>query len=166
MTVILFGMTLTCTTAIALDLLAIELNSAYSLDRMNAIIDSFIMMSNMLVYSCLSEFISSDLIEIGDFFYNLAWYQLPVEKQKLFGLPIQRAQRIFQLNGMGLCNCSLEVFSKVFFYAAHVCLDNFYFSNRNNELCIYSFLIIDYSNCRFIFSHSSLIPMKTAEINE
>lgn len=113
MTVILFGMTLLCTAAIALDLLAIELNDVVSLDRMNAIIDAFAMMSNMFAYSYLSEFISSDLIEIGDFFYNLAWYNLSVDKQKLLVLPIQRAQRVFRLNGMGLCDCSLEFLSTV-----------------------------------------------------
>lgn len=121
MTMILFAMTVSCTTGIALDLLAIEMNNYFGFGIMTTIIDLLLMLGIMFTYSCLSELISSDLIEIGDFFYNFAWYQLlPVEKQKLLVLPIQRAQREVRLSGLGLCDCSLEVFSKVSFWLYHL----------------------------------------------
>lgn len=54
-----------------------------------------------------------NLFEVGDIFYNSLWYKLPSQEQKLLILPIQRSQKLFRLNGFGIVDCSLEVFSSV-----------------------------------------------------
>lgn len=109
----LFVMALTCTMAVAMNLFAVELNGIFSMTTLVACIDLFSVNSLMVIYSYLSEWITSDLLEIGDIFYNSAWYQLPVNEQRLLTLPIGRAQREFRLSGLGLFDCSLAVFSSV-----------------------------------------------------
>lgn len=56
---------------------------------------------------------TTDLLEIGDIFYNSAWYRLPIKEQRLLALPIQRSQREFRLSGLGFLDCSLAVYSSV-----------------------------------------------------
>lgn len=64
--------------------------------------------------SCVfSEVITHDLCTIADIFYGYAWYRLPVKQQKLFILPIQRANKALRLTGLGLVDCSLRVFASV-----------------------------------------------------
>lgn len=109
----LFATTLMVTTGIALNLLAVELNGVMSLEGLMAIIDAVIILTLMFVYCFTSECVTSDLLGIDESFYNSPWYCLPVKRQKLLKLPIQRAQRAFRLSGLGLFDCSLVVFSSV-----------------------------------------------------
>lgn len=113
MEIILFTMTLTCTTIIALNLFAVELNGLLSMATLTAFCDLLGMLLLLIMFCYLSECITSDLLEIGDIFYNSPWYQLRVEQQRLLALPIRRAQRVFRLKGLGLIDCSLVVFSSV-----------------------------------------------------
>lgn len=61
----------------------------------------------------LSENITADLEEIGDAFYNCAWYYLAVSHQKTFILPISRSQKTYRLTGLGIVQCSLAIFLSV-----------------------------------------------------
>lgn len=119
----LFVMALTCTMAVAMNLFAVELNGIFSMTTLVACIDLFSVNSLMVIYSYLSEWITSDLLEIGDIFYNSAWYQLPVNEQRLLTLPIGRAQREFRLSALGLFDCSLAMFSSVKAYFYELFLD-------------------------------------------
>lgn len=116
MEMILFQITLTCTIAIALNLFVIELNDLFSIETTIAMVNIVVVTLPMAIYCYLSEWITSDLLEVGDIFYNSKWYRLPFEEQRLVALPIERAQRVFRLRGLGLFDCSLAVFYSVMFH--------------------------------------------------
>lgn len=111
-----FTTALLCTIVLALSLFKVELNGLLSMETMVAFINTTAVLMLMLIYCYLSECLTSDLLEVGDIFYNSMWYQLPVSKQRLLVLPIARAQRVFRLRGLGLFDCSLVVFSSVQLY--------------------------------------------------
>lgn len=113
MEMILFTMALVCTIVIALNLFIVELNGLFSMETLVAFIDTTAVIMLMLIYSYLSECLTTDLLEISDIFYNSEWYQLPANKQRFLVLPIGRAQRVFRLRGLGLFDCSLAVFGSV-----------------------------------------------------
>lgn len=52
---------------------------------LNALIPTF-------VYCYFADTYSTDLLDVGDVFYNSFWYILPVKQQILMIIPIQRAQ--------------------------------------------------------------------------
>lgn len=122
MEVTLFNITVICTICIAFNLLAVELNDSINLGLLIAFADMAFVMAITGVYFFHSEWITSDLLEIGDNFYNSAWYLLPVKQQRLLALPIQRAEREFRLKGLGLFECSQAAFLSVFFYLNFFCL--------------------------------------------
>lgn len=103
----------TCTIIIALDLFAMELTDPVSVEKLNAFLDLFVELLLLFMYCYFSEYLTSDLLEVGDNFYNSDWYQLPAKEQQLLTLPIRRAQRVFRLKGCGLFDCSLPVLSSV-----------------------------------------------------
>lgn len=67
------------------------------------------------VYCYLSENITSGLFTVGQSFYGCEWYRLPIDQQKLFNLPLARAQVEFRLKGLDIVDCSLGVFLSVNF---------------------------------------------------
>lgn len=111
--VILFMMMVTSTLIFALNLFALELIDAVCTETLNALLDIVFILALLFTYCYLSECMTSDLLEIGDIFYNSEWYRLRVKEQKLMAFPIQRAQSVFRLKGLGLLDCSLAVFSSV-----------------------------------------------------
>lgn len=113
MGVIVFTMTIICTLVVAMNLFAIELIDAVTTETMNAVLNTFFVLLLVFMYCSLSEYMTSDLSEIGDIFYNSVWYRLPVKEQCLMLQPIERAQRVFRLKGLGLFDCSLDVFTTV-----------------------------------------------------
>lgn len=113
MKVVLFSMTLTCVIVIAANLLVFELNESFNQEIFVAFLDMGVEIIMTFAHFYLAEWITSDLLTIGDHFYNSAWYDLPLKHQKLLVLPIQRAQRELRLKGLGLFECSLPVFSMV-----------------------------------------------------
>lgn len=115
MELILFNLTFTCITAIAFNLFVIDLNDSLSYEIIVALADLFFVLNLTLAHFYLSEWITSDLLEIGNIFYNGAWYRLPTMQQKLLVLPIQRAGRPLHLEGLGLFDCSLAVFVSVIY---------------------------------------------------
>lgn len=116
MDAILFIMTLTSTIVIAFNLFAVEMN-AISLETIVAFFDLFVTLSLSFAYCYLSDWITADLLEIGDIFYNSPWYRLlSTRKQRLLVLPIQRAHRLVRLRSLGLFDCSAAVFLSVIIY--------------------------------------------------
>lgn len=113
MEAILFNMIFTCTVVIAFNLFVIESSDGYNFEMIIAFIDLSFMVGLTFAYFYLSEWITTDLLEIGDIFYDSPWYRLPTKHQKLLTLPIQRAGRELRLTGLGLFDCSLAVFSGV-----------------------------------------------------
>lgn len=61
----------------------------------------------------LSEQATCDMADIGDAFSQCAWYNLPAKQQKMFILPILRAQRNYRMMGLGMFECSLATFLSV-----------------------------------------------------
>lgn len=110
---ILFTMIVMVTISLSMHLFAIELIGVFSLGGLFALLGSFVVLVFMFIYCYVSECITTDLMEIGDAFYNTPWYRLPVKQQKLMVLPILRAQREFRLSGLGLIDCSLATFVSV-----------------------------------------------------
>lgn len=115
----LFAMMIIASVKLAMDLFAVELNGVASLEGLYALVDALLTFTLMFGYCFGSECVTSDLMEVGDIFYNSSWYRLPVKQQKLLALPIQRAQREFRLSGLGLIDCSLAVFLSV------ICVSSF-----------------------------------------
>lgn len=115
MELVLFNMATTCVIIIAFNLLVVELNDTFNMEAMIAFIDLYLMLGLTFAHFYLSEWITSDLSDIGDIFYNSPWYQLPLKQQTLMALPIQRAGRVFRLQCLGLCNCSLAIFASVIY---------------------------------------------------
>lgn len=81
----------------------------------------------IFIYCYHADGLSEDLLEIGDIFYATKWYKLSNQEQKIMMLPIQRAQRIFRLNGYKVIDCSLETFLTV--NPRYNCYLNFYFQS-------------------------------------
>lgn len=113
MELVLLTSTVVCTISIALNLYALELNNTISAEAMDALFDLFLVVMLMFTYCYLSERVTADLFDIGDIFYNVDWFQLPVNQQRFLVLPIQRSQRELRLQGLGLFDCSLAIFSSV-----------------------------------------------------
>lgn len=113
MQVILFSLTLDCIIVIAFNLYVLELTDAFGLQTIVALVDTSFTTLWAFAYYYLSEWITADLLDIGDTVYHSPWYRLPAKQQRLVMLPIERAQQEFRLTGLGLFNCSLAVFSSV-----------------------------------------------------
>lgn len=112
---IVFNTILTCVATIACNLIVIELNDSLSLEICVAFIDLIVIVGITFVYCFLAEWITTDLLQIGDILYNSPWYQvLSTNKQKLLILPFIRAGRELRLTGLGFFDCSLAVFAWVF----------------------------------------------------
>lgn len=50
---------------------------------------------------------------VGSSAYNSNWFHLPVEMQKFMTLIIARSQNPVYFTGLGLIDCTMEVFEKV-----------------------------------------------------
>lgn len=113
MSVALFILTFTCTIVIAFNFLVVELAETVNVEMIIALTDIGVMIGITFAHFYLAEWVTTDLFDIGDLFYNSAWYCLPVKRQKLLTLPIQRASREFRLRGLDVFDCSLPAFSAV-----------------------------------------------------
>lgn len=65
------------------------------------------------IYCYYADGVTADLHRVGDIFYQLLWYKLTNQEQKLLILPMQRAQQIFRMKGYGIVDCSLQIFLTV-----------------------------------------------------
>lgn len=105
---------LVCVINIAFGLFSLD----QTLDEFNStaehsIVSIFCMLSLALIYFYYADRLTVDLLEIGDVFYNLLWYKLPAQEQKLLIFPIRRAQQEFRLKGIEIFICSLQYFGTV-----------------------------------------------------
>lgn len=108
-----FYQLVTCAIDLALSLFALDHNGIFSVD---AIVALYIMVSAVtptFIFCYLAECITSDLLCVGDIFYESAWYRLPAKQQTFAILLMQCSQRRFKLNGFGIVNCSMRVFLSV-----------------------------------------------------
>lgn len=110
---ILFCMTFTCTLVTAFSLNVFVMDAANMLDKIFALTNFGAVLQLTFAYFLLSDWITSDLMAIDEFFYNSPWYRLPARQQRLLTLPMQRAHREIRLTGLGLVDCSLPVFAAV-----------------------------------------------------
>lgn len=113
MNLIIFVITFTCIIVIAFNLIVFELANSIDIAMLSAFVDSGVVIGLTVVYFYLSEWITGDLLDIGEIFYNSSWYRLSPKQQILIKLPIQRAQRELRLSAFGLFGCSLPVFASV-----------------------------------------------------
>lgn len=124
MGVILFSSTLTCIIIIPFNLFVFEMNDTIDMELFAALLNMCVVLGLTFEYFYLVERITTNLLEIGDIFYNSLWYQLQAKQQQLFVLAIQRAGRELRLTGLGLFDCSLVVFASVCMSQQH--LEQFY----------------------------------------
>lgn len=123
----LFFQLLVCAVCIAVYMFGIESN-VNPMIIVVSILGLAISLLSTYAYCFLSEFVTYKLSDIGDHFYNCAWYRLPIKHQKLLVLPIQRAQVEFRITGLGLVECSLRVFSSVIL-KSNIFITIFYVTN-------------------------------------
>lgn len=110
----LFFQLLFCTINIAIFLLAIESDDQiFSVTSLVSFIALSTVLVSIFIYCKLSENITGDLNDIGDVFYESAWYRMPLDQQKMFLRPIERAQKGIRLMGFGMVECSLAMFLSV-----------------------------------------------------
>lgn len=113
MSFVLFVNTLTCVIVIAFSLTVVEMSESVNIALCVAIANLGGVLGITFVHFYPSEWITSDLLVIGDLFYESSWYCLPTKQQKLLMLPIQRAERDFRLKSLGLIDCSLVILGSV-----------------------------------------------------
>lgn len=106
----LFYNLLFCSINTATVFVSINMNNLFSMATFISLEGIIIITSPTFFYCSLSEVVTSELFSIGDYFYGIAWYRLPVKQQQFLRLPIQRSQKEFRLKGFGLMSCSLMAF--------------------------------------------------------
>lgn len=109
----LFCQLLMCAATMAINLFALESSGLLSLRAISPIYQLLVILTTTFIYCYLSEALTTDLLEIGDLFYGIAWYRLPISAQSLLIPAIHHSQQEFRLKGAGLIDCSLFVFGKV-----------------------------------------------------
>lgn len=117
---ILFYQLITCVLFIACSIFALD----QSISKREIDFNSFMNLTSLLcsliptfLYCHFADGLTVNLFGIGNIFYSSMWYKLPSQKQKLLIPSIQRAQRIFRLNGYKIIDCSLEIFASVRFHS-------------------------------------------------
>lgn len=123
MSEVLFLQLCVCALSTAINLYALTLPGISGVHAMTSIYDLNITLCTTFVYCYFSESLSSHLFNIGETFYDSIWYRLPPKQQILIIFAIQHSQREFRLTGFGIIDCSLEVFSMVFFSTTKITLD-------------------------------------------
>lgn len=111
---VIFLRLLACSAIVALNLFALELNSLLSMEVMISIYDMGTSVALTFIHCYYAENITDALLDVGDIFYNSAWYNRTLDRNGAYLiLPIQRAQREFRWISFNLIECSLPVFLKV-----------------------------------------------------
>lgn len=113
----MFYVSSTCILDIAFELLALDRAVQDNQIDLALLINASALMIHMVLLFILcffSEKFTYRSYDVTDLIYgDLLWYKLPNKQQKLLILAICRAQKYFRLNGYGVFDCSLELFSKV-----------------------------------------------------
>lgn len=116
MELILFNTIFVCVVVIACNLYVIDSNNTLSYEIIVALIDASSLVGLSFLYFYFSERITTNLSEIDYVFYQSEWYRLTPKQQVRLVVPMQRAQREFRLNGLGVFDCSLPVFLSVRYF--------------------------------------------------
>lgn len=107
---ILFSQLVFCAVVIALGLFGLQSNNMISTDTIVSTYEVFCVVVVTFIYCHLSNTATSELFQITDVFYDCNWFMLPVKYQTILILPMQRAQRVFYFNGLGMVDCTLRTF--------------------------------------------------------
>lgn len=110
MNAVLFHQLLWCAIITATDLFVIQMIGGMNIMTALTAVNLSSALIPTFFYCKLSENITADLGGIDIILYGFVWYQLPLNQQKLFLWPIQRAQREVRLTGLGIFDCSLPTF--------------------------------------------------------
>lgn len=113
MSATLFYQLLICASIIGFNLFALESYDLISFESLASFYVVATYATLTYLYCYLSDTLTTNFYNVGDTFFGCWWYAMPVRHQKLFILPIQRSQRRFHLNGLGLVDCSLKNFLSV-----------------------------------------------------
>lgn len=108
-----FFQLLACALSLAVHMVGLEISSIASSTFITSVCATAIIISSTFAYCYFSENVTNDLASIGESFYSSKWYQLPINQEKLFIMPIQRSQIEFRITGLGLVDCSLVIFTSV-----------------------------------------------------
>lgn len=57
--------------------------------------------------------LTQEASEVADVMYDTAWYEMPIQQQKLLLLPICRSQKLIHLTGFGVYTYSLQNFGRI-----------------------------------------------------
>lgn len=113
MSAALFCQLLFCAITAAVLLVVIDMDNIFTFSTIISIEGILTVMPLTFFYCNQSENVTSELLSIGDYFYERAWYHLPLKHQKLIVLPIQRSSKVILFKGLGIIDCSLGVFITV-----------------------------------------------------
>lgn len=94
---------------------------------------------SMINYS-LCYFVTTsaiNAISISDRVYDLRWYQLSRTEQYFVQMIIQRAQKPFELKGLGVFVCSLQTFLKVNQIMDLIWVEFYHFLNYSMVLLVF-----------------------------
>lgn len=94
-------------------MVGIETNRALGIHFFASMAGLSTFMASTDVYCLFSEQITENLSDIGSTFYAYPWYRLPSKQQKRFMFLIRHAQNVFRITGLGIIECSLNVFLSV-----------------------------------------------------
>lgn len=111
MSEVLFYQILLSAVELAAFMYVVDGGVAASPTNIAAVIGALTVFLPTLLFCKLSETVTVHLEAIGDTFYACSWYCLSARQQKLFMLPIERAHKVFRMQGMGIVDCSLAIFS-------------------------------------------------------
>lgn len=81
--------------------------------------------------------LTQEASEVGDAIYNTAWYEMPIEQQKMLLLPIARSQKLIRLTGFGIYTYSLENFARILLRSQATRLVIFSLTGKKMQLMLF-----------------------------
>lgn len=117
MSAIIFNQILMCAVIIALNLFNLMSNGIAFNFRL--VVSSYELICSVVptyIYCYLSNVVRESMLEVGDSFYQYAWYDLTLKQQKMVWMVIRRTHSEFSFNGLGLVYCSLDAFLSVIYF--------------------------------------------------
>lgn len=149
----IFFLLIGCSSMLAFDLLDLYSHTVISVDSMVAIYDLFAVLTLAFLACYLSEMLTTVFMEADNIFYNCAWYEWPMTRQRNLIMAIRQTHDEFRLKSFGYSICSVSMFLKVNIFDGldisryNFCQTNFFIARRN--LCHWS---LDNPSDLFVFS--------------
>lgn len=126
MSVVIFFQMLFSAIELASFIFAIDEKKGMNLMNGTAILGGCCILMPTFLFCKLSDNVTASMQMIADAFYECSWYCLSAKQQTVFLLPIQRAEKKFRINGLGMVDCSLAIFASVNLMSDASLLNNFY----------------------------------------